>query len=90
MIPPSRGATRLNNVLIQVPSVDLIREDLLRTHTVHFGEAYKIDFDGGGGERDLERERVRERETETEESESEKSKRQDDIRWTEIECMRER
>jgi hypothetical protein len=44
----------------------------------------------GGGERDLERERVRERETETEESESEKSKRQDDIRWTEIECMRER
>jgi hypothetical protein len=43
MIPPSRGATRLNNVLIQVPSVDLTREDLLRTHTVHFGEAYKID-----------------------------------------------
>lgn len=38
-----RGATRANNLLIQVPSIDLTQEDLLRTKTVHFGDAFKID-----------------------------------------------
>lgn len=38
-----RRATRANNALIEVPSVDLTQNDLLRTSTVHFGEAYKID-----------------------------------------------